>query len=962
MPPLARAMPWSRRAPHFLLALALAACAACAGGPQKAVEAPAVAARAWEHEHSDIPVDPRIHFGRLENGMRYAWVKNAEPKERCCLRLHVDVGSLAEEESERGMAHFLEHMAFNGTERWPGTSLVEWFQRHGMAFGPDTNAMTGFSETVYEIDLPTSDAGSIGEGLSVFRGFVDGMLLEAGEVEDEKGVVDAEERERDSPGVRILERSFEIELAGTRIPDRMPIGEKSARDAFTSESIRRFYRRWYRPEKLTLLLVGDLGEVDPTGMIERTFADLRVPTEAPDPEPALGEPSFERRFYSVAEQDASAVTISIGRARAWEERPDDLAHAQRDLPLSFARQMLALRLHELSKQENAPFLAARATSLHGNGLRAEDGEGLDIQCTSDKWAQALAACSVELRRTLETGFEEHEVAEVRADTLRGLDETVERERTRSSRSWAAELVSAAEDRHVPIAAADERGIYRPMVEALDSKACHEAYAAAWKNGVWIVSVSGNVDLGPEAEQSVRAAWEGSLEIPVEARESEVDAPFAYASDPGAAGAIASRSHEPEFDLEQAVFENGVRLHAKKTDFKEGEILAYAFVGEGELALEPTDRVLGIAAAPVLVGGGLGAHDADQLRRLTAGRTVGVGLDLGEQAFTLGGATTSEDLVLQCEMMRAYLDDPGWREEGLRQLEKQIPVLFESFEHQPQGPLTLEFLPEFYSGDARARFPDRARFDSLTTSQVRDWLRASLDAAPIDLVFVGDLDVDAVVDAAARTFGTLPKRRAREPHEERLAPVELQTGLRRTYAIDTEVPKAFVMIAYPATDGRDASMRRRLHFLGSVLMDRLRVQVREKLGAAYSPSAGVRVSETTPRDGWLGIQAMAEPDKAEELVEACLAVADEMATKGLTQEEINRQRNPVQAEIRERLRTNSYWLQALSDLHAGKDACADMRSYPTFVDTIGLGDLEPLAREYLDRTRASVVVVAPKAAK
>jgi len=403
----------------------------------------------------------------------------------------------------------------------------------------------------------------------------------------------------------------------------------------------------------------------------------------------------------------------------------------------------------------------------------------------------------------------------------------------------------------------------------------------------------------------------------------------------------------------------VRLHVKKTDFKAKQILAYALIGEGELALDPKDKVLGIAASPVLIGGGLGQHDADQIRRLTAGRKVGVDLDVGEETFTLGGATTSEDLLLQCELMRAYLVDPGWREEGLRELAKQIPVLFESFEHQPQGPITLEFLPDLYSGDARMRFPDRARFESLTTTEVRDWLKTSLDAAPIDLVFVGDLDVNAVVAATARTFGTLPKRRARETHEERLAPVELQPGLRRDYAIATEDPKTLVMIAYPATDGREAATRRRLVFLGTVLSDRLRVQVREKLGAAYSPGAGVRISEVIPRDGWIGIQATAEPEHVEELVEACLAAADELATKGSTEEEVERQRKPVQADLRERLRTNGYWLQALSDLHAGRDAFADMRTYPTFMDSIAPADLDALAREYLGRARASVAVVAPK---
>jgi zinc protease len=474
-------------------------------------------------------------------------------------------------------------------------------------------------------------------------------------------------------------------------------------------------------------------------------------------------------------------------------------------------------------------------------------------------------------------------------------------------------------------------------------------------------VSGNVDLGADASRVVREAWEKGFSAPVEARAAEASAPFAYASDPATKGAIASRSHADEFDLEEVTFENGVRLHVKKTDFQEKQILAYALVGEGELAIDPKDRVLAIAAPLVLVGGGLEAHDQDQIRRLTAGRAVGVGLSLGEQAFVLGGATTREDLLLQCELMRAYLVAPGWREEGLRQLAKQVPVIFESFEHQPQGPITREFLPELYSGDERMKFPDRARFESLTTDEVKKWLQASLEAAPIDLVFVGDLDVESVVEDVARTFGTLPERRARDPHEDRRNPVEITQGLRRDFSIDTEVPKTFVLIAYPATDGREAATRRRLEFLSRVLMDRLRVQVREKLGAAYAPSAGVRVSETIPKDGWIGVQAMAEPEETEKLVEACLTVADEMAAEGLTEEEIERQRNPGRAEIRERLRTNSYWLDALSDLHAGKDVFADLRTYPTFIDSIEVAELDQLAKEYLGRARASIVTVAPKAA-
>ena len=180
-------------------------------------------ARKWEHETPDIPVDSRIHFGWLHNGMRYAWIKNGEPKKRCYLRLHVNAGSLGEHEDELGMAHYLEHMVFNGSKHYPAGTLVEWFQRHGMSFGGDTNAGTSFGLTVYEIDLPTSDEPSISEGLVVLRDFADGALFEQKEIDNERGVIDAEERERDSPEHKILVRTWKTELAGTRIPERVHV-------------------------------------------------------------------------------------------------------------------------------------------------------------------------------------------------------------------------------------------------------------------------------------------------------------------------------------------------------------------------------------------------------------------------------------------------------------------------------------------------------------------------------------------------------------------------------------------------------------------------------------------------------------------------------------------------------------------------------------------------------------------
>jgi zinc protease len=344
--------------------------------------------------------------------------------------------------------------------------------------------------------------------------------------------------------------------------------------------------------------------------------------------------------------------------------------------------------------------------------------------------------------------------------------------------------------------------------------------------------------------------------------------------------------------------------------------------------------------------------------LNAGRVVGVGFGIGSDTFSFGGGTTKEDLVRELELVRAYMTDPGWREEGIRQFQKGIPLLFDSLEHRHQGPIVRQFVPEYHSGDERFRFPDRSEFEAVTTASMRDWLAPRIAEAPIDVSLVGDLDVDAAIAAVAQTLGTLPKRRAPDAHEDRRKPVDLQAGLKRAYEIDTEVPKTLVLILFPTADGRDMTMRRRLSFLAEVLGDRLRVGVREKLGASYSPGAGAQLGEVYPNDGTIVIQCMSDPDKVDTLVDACLQAADDMATKGLNDDEVDRQRKPAQANARDTVRRNGYWLQELSRQHSFPNVAEEMRTFAKFYDEVKTADLDPLAKEYLKKDRASVATVAP----
>ncbi len=948
-------------------AQAKASATAAAQAKQSAANATKhVSPRAWEHASSDIPADPRIHFGALDNGMRYAWLENAEPKERSYLRLHVDVGSLSETDDERGMAHFLEHMAFNGSKHYKSGELVEWFQHHGMAFGADTNASTGFSETVYELDLPNSDAKLLNEGLSVLRDFADGLLLEQTDVDAEKGVVDAEERERDSAGYRLLKHSLAIELEGTRVPDRLPIGEKSVRDRFDSKSVRNFYTKWYRPENMTLVLVGDLRGLDPTTLITDAFDGMLAPASALEHEPALGTPTTKVHSYVITEKELATEAIGVDRATPWVDKPDTSATWKSDLPLDVARTMLNVRFSELVKKENAPFLNSAVSDTResntASGIRVRGGENLTVVCAPEKWESALATCVEELHRVLEFGFQKSELDEVRANMLRGLNEAVEREKTRSSSSYVGDLLDACELRSVPTNAATRKRILTPAIEALTVEAAHDAFKKAWNEGTLLVSAGGPLDLGAGGDQKLSDAFAAALAKKVEARATNEDKPWAYASDANTPGTIKSRSHVDDLDFEVVEFANGVTVRVKKTDFKERQIMIASEFGAGQLTLDasvPAQRALGWAGARLFNAGGLVAHSNDELRRLNAGKNVSVGFSVGDDHFSLGGVTTGDDLARECEMMCAFLTAPGWREEGLRQLQKSIPVTFERFKHEPGGPIALEFWQQLYSGDHRLTFPDRAALEAVTMADVRQWLEPQLANETIDIALVGDLDVDKTIEIAQRTFGALPQRNGHDTRADRRKDAKLATGLKLEYPIDSEVPKTLVLIVFPATDGRDAVQRRSLQFLADVIGDRLRVQVRERLGASYSPSASAQLSQVYPNDGWIGIDANSDPEKVNELVDACLDVAQSLAQDGVTQEEVDRLRGPTLNELRDTQRQNPFWAGILSSVHSDPNTLDNARTLIPFFKDATAEQLTPFAKSYLGRDRAVVVTVVPK---
>ncbi|MFN2622466.1 MAG: M16 family metallopeptidase [Chthoniobacterales bacterium] len=912
----------------------------------------------FPQDDSDLKPDPAAHFGALPNGVRYVVLPNKEPKGRVSLRLLVLAGSLHEAEDQRGIAHFLEHMAFNGSVHHPPGTLVEFFQRMGMKFGADLNANTNFDRTVYLLELAHSGDATIAEGLQVLSDDAAGLLLSDEEINKERGVILSELRVRDSVGYRTFVARTEAMFGTTLFPRRMPEGlteviTKAQRDRFTD-----FWNTWYRPEKMVVIVAGDFSDAGTVEkMIATAFANLTARGPA-RPEPSLGELA---KFDGVrpifhAEPEAPATQISLTSISNYTKEPDKAAFHIKRLPRTLALAMLNRRFAILSKKENASFRSAHV--IVGEHFKFFREANLDISCKAEQWAAALALGEQELRGALEHGFTPAELAAAAADLTNHLEQAAKTAPSRPSNRLADELVQRLIVGNVFTAPADDLARLKPAVEKITPGDCLNALKDAFPSGGRFVMVAGNAKIPDDPAAAITAAYNEAHAVAVAAPDAEKKVAWDY-TDFGPPGEIAKREHVADLDIELVTFKNGVRLNLKRTGFEAGRIAIAVRVGNGEVT-EPVDQPgLGRLAFGTFTRGGFGKYGLDDLRSLFAGKNIGWRFGAAPDAFRLDGATTRDDLLLELQLLAAHLTDAGYRPEALRAARKELEQQYLSFKHTAAGPISTEIANLIAGGDHRFGLPPQEVMMARNLDELKAWLTPQLMHGGLEIALVGDLDMDASIAAAAKTIGALPPREPK-PALAELKKVKFPAEpFTKNYVIDSEIPKATVLLYWPTDDALDAHRNRRMNMLQTILNDRLRVKVREELGGSYSPHAENRASDTFPGYGYIGASIDVAPSSAQKISDLVVDLADELAQKGVTDDQLERARQPVLTEYKSSERTNAYWIGVLVHAQEKPEALDWARSRLSDIAAITTAELSALAKKYLPRDRVSRATISPE---
>ncbi|MGR4892789.1 M16 family metallopeptidase [Sphingopyxis sp. LARHCG72] len=925
-----------------------------------AVNPQSEAAKAWNFAPSDVPVDSNIVFGVLPNGMKYALLKNSTPKDSVVLRMRFAVGSFAEAEDQRGLAHFLEHMAFNGSKGVPEGEMIKLLERKGLAFGADTNASTGFDETIYKLDLPNASDDLIDTGLMLMRETGSELTIDPAAVDRERGIILSERRARDTYQLRNLIDQLDFQMKGMTVANRIPVGTEEVIKTAPAARLRDLYDRYYRPERATLVMVGDFDPAAVEAKIKARFSDWkgRGPAGA---DPDIGNVDYKRAaaaddFIDPAIQDS----VTIAAFKPWTLDPDTKAKRARKLAEDIGEAIVSRRLAKIALNEDSPILTGYFSDAEG--WKTFDQVTVGVVAKEGAWKDALALAEQEQRRAVQHGFTQAEVDEQLANRRTALKNAVAGVTTRRSDALADTLIGAAEGDFVVVRPETSQALFEAAAPSLTAAAVTAAFRARMQGlspPLARVSAKKPIDGGTGA---ILAALRASTEVAVAAPTEAANAAFAY-DNFGTPGKIVSDERVDDLGIRRIRFANNVMLNIKTTDFQKDKVMLSLRVDGGSL-LATRDDPTKVSLASSIMLGGLEAHSVDELRSVLAGKTVSPGFGMGTDTFGGSALTSPEDFGLQAKLMAAFLTHPGYRPDGLALIRRVLPQQYAANDATPAAVLGRDAGGILANNDPRSQTPPLDKMMTLDWAQLKPVVADSFAHGAIEVGVVGDIGEQAAIDAIAATFGALPERRAAfDPRTDARVRQFATDRSERTLIHKGPAEQAELRVYWPARDDSDLGEAMRLNLLARVMQLMLTEELREKLGESYSPGAAASLSDEFPGYGHVFAASNVDHKDLATTRAAIFAIAKELREKPVDADLIDRARKPlVEAMVKSR-RENSYWLNYVAEATSHADRLDRSRKGIGEVEAATPAQLQALAKRYLVDDNALVIkAVSDKAGK
>lgn len=913
-------------------------------------------------QNMNLPLDTAVRIGHLDNGLTYMIRHNALPEKKVDFYIAQKVGSILEEDNQRGLAHFLEHMCFNGTRHFPGDGLKQYLERIGVKFGVNLNAYTSIDETVYHMtNVPVQTAGAIDSCLWILCDWADGLTLDPTEIDKERGVIHEEWRTRQNATMRIYDQLLPVLYPTERYAHRMPIGTMEIVDHFPYKDLRDYYEKWYRPDLQGIIVVGDVNVDEMEAKIKSIFSTIDKPVN-----PA------ERIYYPVADNkepifacatDKELESVDIQLMYKHEAIPTEmnnsiLVYAQ-NLIKNIAFSLLNQRYDELTQKANPPFSGASVGDGEYFLSKTKDAFTAAVSCKEEGIDTAFVAMLRELERASRFGFTQSELDRLIASTKSALETNYKERDKRKNEDFTGSYVRHFIDNTSMLSADDNYQLANQMLDNIKLEMVNSIIPSLLTDSNQVLVVT-----GPQKEGLVYPTKEHFFKLMADVKAEKL-APYEdkVSNEPlmteKPKGGKVVKEEKGKYDSKIWTLSNGVKVIMKPTDFKADEISLYA-VSPGGTAQYPVGDMLNIKMledGSVISEGGLGNFNNIELRKKMAGKIASAGSYVNSQFEGVSGGCAPKFFETMLQLVYLRLTAPRQDAESFASLKEHYKTSLKNQELDPSLALGDTLRKVLYNNHPRAMRIKYDDVDKINYDQVFSYYKDRMkDCSDFTFFIVGNINYDSIKPYVETYLGGLPATGRKEKIGD--SGIRVQKGMHiNNFLNKMETPKSTEIVIYsgdcPYTLENDVLMSFTSQILNIVYTN----EVREKEGGTYGVGVQGSVDLRPVPSALMYISFDTDPARRADMTKIILAQIDKFIAEGPSQENVDKVREYMLKQFNENVKENSYWSGALNSYYT--DGLDFYAGYESAVKKVTIKDLQAFLKKLIDQNNRSEVSMSPK---
>ena len=908
---------------------------------------------------SKLPNDPDVVTGKLENGLTYYIRTNHKPEKKVELRMAVKAGAILENDDQRGLAHFMEHMNFNGTKNFQKNDLVSYLQSIGVQFGADLNAYTAFDQTVYILPIPTDKPGNLEKGFQIIEDWAHNALLTDKDIDEERGVVLEESRLGKGADDRMMKKYFPKLAEGSLYAERLPIGKDEIIKNATYDKTRSFYHDWYRPDLQAVIIVGDIDVATAKKMLEKHFGKLKNPANERERKYVDVTPRKAPDAMVVTDKEATNSVMILTFPYTKKHEEITLGDYRNDLVKNLAQSMLNRRLNDLAQSSNPPFPYA-GVGLDGliHGYEA-------FQCyaliTNNGVEKAINAVTGELAKAKKFGFTESELEMAKKEMMANIDKSFNERTTTDSKDYVEEYLRAFLDKEAFPGIANENSYYKSLMPGI-TLANVSTMINEWTanpNTFTLITAPDNKDVKLPTDKELLAMTQKGMSQEITKTEEKAVATSLMKTMP-TPGKVVSQVKEDGLDATTYTLSNGVKVTIKPTTFKSDEILMTGVKKGGTNGYGVADRSNVHFATDLVESMGVGEFSPPDLEKVTAGKNISVSVDISEINDEIKGKSTVKDLETMLQLANLYITQPR-KDEGLFNAYKDKQnTMLQFMMANPQAAFIDTTIKTFYDNNPLARmvFPHAADFEKINLDRSLEIYRNEIGSADgYHFFIVGNVDATTAIPLIETYLGSLPKNnKPTAVADNGVRPVK---GIHSLKVNKGKEKKSLILAIYTGELPYSEDLALKTQAVAEVLNIKVIEDLREKMGAIYGGGFNGQVTKEPYERYSLQLQLPCGPENVEKLIAAANDEIKMLKEKGPDAKDVDKVKSQWHEKHATDLKENKYWAEKLqSILFWGKDKNRVL-DYETYIQKLTPAEIQETAKKLFDGKNEFVSVLYPE---